>query len=265
MALFEDGPKIRDQTNQDIEILRTVFGESAEPGDYILMLRMEPPTLAEATFFQEKVNLVPPPLIPPVPTKYPTFTPIPSPTSTPDTTIAQTAQVNHVTETVTASAPTATYQAFLHDCAMNAWEGDFLATQTSYQEQTQKEKNHFIEKIKPLSDEPISSTAVWNGLELATWILENECSYYERCILLIFSDMDETYVDPGDNTIYLPLQDGNNKKVDVLIAMRDCQFLYSDACGKWKGFWEGFFSSRSTAASFVNENVAEAIRAVIKR
>lgn len=265
LVLFEDTPEYREQNNQDVEMLRDIFNENSKPGDYILMMRMEPATLSSATFFQEKIALVPPPFLPPLPTMYPTFTPIPPPTSTPDTTLGQTALANHVTETVTASFPTAVYQSFLHQCAMNEWEFQFMATQTSHDEEVEKAVKDSINKIQNISVEPISSTAVWNGLSHVTLVLENECKNYQRCIVLIFSDMDEVYSDPRDTLIYLPLQDGNQGKVEMLISMRNCQFLFSGSCNKWKLFWEEFFSSRSTPASFINSNVEEAIESILKR
>lgn len=265
LVLFEDTPGFHEQNNHDIDMLREVFSESAEPGDYILMMRMEPATLSSATFFQEKIALVPPPSLPPLPTMYPTFTPIPPPTSTPDTTLGQTALANQVTRTVTASFPTAEYQSFLHQCAMNAWEVQFMSTQTSHDEEVEKVVNDSIDKIQDISVEPISSTAVWNGLSHISLVLENECQNYQRCVVLIFSDMDEVYSDPRDTPIYLPLQGENQQKVEILISMRNCQFLFSGACNKWKTFWEEFFYSRSTPASFINANVEEVIESILKR
>lgn len=265
LALFEDTPESRAQTNQDIEMLKDVFSEHSEPGDYILMMRMEPTTLSSATFFQEKITLVPPPPLPPLPTMYPTFTPIPPPTSTPDTTLGQTALANHVTQTVTASFPTASYQAFLHQCAMNAWEFQFMATQTSHDEAVEKAVKDSTGKIQNISATPISSTAVWNGLSHVTLVLENECDKYQRCIVLIFSDMDEVFYSPRETAIYLPLQNGHQEKVEILVSMRNCQFLFSGACNKWKSFWEDFFFSRSTPVFFVNSNVKETIESMLKR
>lgn len=263
IVLFEDA--FQSQNNQDIEMLKGVFREYTEPGDYILMMKMEPLSLSSATFFQEKVGSVPPPPLPPLPTKYPTFTPIPSPSSTPDTTIAQTSQANHMTETVTAVAPTVTYQAFEHLCAMNLWQGEYHEIEQNYLEEKQDKREEFAEKITPLDGDPISRTAVWNGLEMATLVLENECKYYNRCILIIFSDMDEVNSEPGDSKIYLPLSDNNNTKLDLLVVMRNCPFLYAGPCNYWKNFWENFFTSRSTLGVFVNSNAEESIEAIMKR
>ncbi len=263
LVLFEDA--YQPQNNQDVEMLRNLFREHAEPGDYVLMMKMEPLTLEAATFFQGKLDLISPPPIPPVPTKYPTFTPIPPPATTPDTTIAQTAQVNHITETVTASAPTATYQAFEHQCAMKIWKGEFLEIETNYQDEKQRIKDGFADTLTPFSGDPISRTAVWHGLEMATLVLKNECSNYQRCILLIFSDMDEVNLKPTTSTIYLPLPDGNNDKLEILVTMRNCLFMFTGSCGKWKNFWENFFSSQSISAEFVNGNSEEAIESILKR
>lgn len=263
IALFEDA--FRSQNNDDIGLLKEVFGEYAEPDDYILMLKMEPITLSGATFFQEKVGSLTPPPLPPLPTAHPTFTPIPSPSTTPDTTIAQTSQAVHITETVTAAAPTATYQAFEHICAMNAWQSDYRDVEDDYLEEKNNKRSDFAEKIIPLEDEPISRTAVWNGLALATLVLENECPNYQRCILIVFSDMDEVSLDQGASNIYLPLSDGNNSKLDILVVMRNCPFLFTGSCNRWKVFWEDYFSTKNASTEFINGNIEEAIEAMIKR
>ncbi|GEM_PF-6010373 len=263
IALFEDA--YQQENNEDIEMLKRTLQEKSEPGDYFLMLRMEPLTLSSAVFFQDYVDLLSPPSIPPTPTKYPTFTPIPTPASTSQTTVGQTAEANHIIQTMIASALTATHQSGLHDCAMQVWETQYSATQTSYENDKRTQVKELLTEIPNFSGEPISKTAVWNGLQHATLVMTYECSKYVRCILLIFSDMQEVNPEPGPSTVYLPLDGDSSDKIDILVIMRDCPFLFNGECGRWKNFWGSFFDSRSTKANFINGNSEQVIKSMLER
>lgn len=264
IALFEDNPEHREYTLKDIELLKGVLEEYAEPGDYINMLRMEPLTLESATFVSEKVGALAITPYPPLPTSYPTSTPYPPLSTTPSTTIGQTAVARDITATAQVVYATATHAGFLHNCALKQWDNDYSKIKSDHETAIRTKRLEFTQRVsndvtEGLQENPISRTSIWYGLAYASTILENECKKYDRCFLFVFSDMVEIYKTPPTDLII------NLKSAEVLITMRNCTFLFSADCGVWTDFWKQYLTDKTKTIDIINENASEVIEALLRR
>ena len=264
VALFQDNPENREQTIHDVELLNKVLEKQVEPGDYIIMLRMEPQILDDATFVMQKVGSVNSTPFPSIPTPPITSTPYPTSVTTPSTTIGKTAEAIDVTATAGAVYATATYEGFLYNCTLQQWQDEYSDIQQGHETELRDKRVDFTQRVisdieQGLQEEPVSGTFIWNGFILASKILENECGNYDGCFLLVFSDMVETYREPpGDSNI-------NLANAEVLITMRNCPFLYADQCGEWKIFWEQYLNGKTISTTITNEDPSELVEAFLRR
>lgn len=239
-----------------------------QPGDRLFMLDMNAKDFDSAVVAMVQVKNVSVPLAPPAPTIYPTITATLPSFSTPQSVLAQQAATQSANATVVSIGVESTKSAFIHNCSYQSWNDQYLAISQEWEKEKDKSVQDFIEELEQeqskieIGNEELGNQ-VWEGLSHASLIMENECDKFDRCILIVFSDMYESRsVKPEKLNI-------NLQNVEILNVMLNCPFLYSGECGKWIEAWKKYlFSNDINARSvdFINgENLAEILSAILRR
>lgn len=250
-----------DRTNAALE-------SGMQPGDRLFMLDMNAKDFDSAVVAMVQVKNVSVPLAPPAPTIYPTITATLPSFSTPQSVLAQQAATQSANATVVSIGVESTKSAFIHNCSYQSWNDQYLAISQEWEKEKDKSVQDFIEELEQeqskieIGNEELGNQ-VWEGLSHASLIMENECDKFDRCILIVFSDMYESRsVKPEKLNI-------NLQNVEILNVMLNCPFLYSGECGKWIEAWKKYlFSNDINARSvdFINgENLAEILSAILRR
>jgi len=216
-------------------------------------------------------------LVPPSPTPMPTFTPAPSPTLPQNWTLFRATEVaRRATQTATAVAPTATSIAVANECAISAWNKLYLdsahkaeATQSAFATQianmADTEVESGISSRVAQVPTPYTNDTVFDGLEQASIVLNNERNNFDRFVVLIFDTMQDWRVDFDTGKVHdLSFADQIDlQEAEVLMIMPDCLEVYDPPyCKTRSDVWEHLLIKdfgAATAVAFPNKQVFEKI------
>ncbi len=262
VALFENNPLYEPYTSQALDAMNSALQKTVQPGDKFFMVDMNAKNSESAVVVIANVEFVSAPVALPTPTLYPTPTATLPSISTPQAGIAQLAATQSAKATAISVNSTATSSAFLFDCSFQAWQEQYSAISKQWEKQKDEVVQSFTKDVAQQQSEikvgvGDPNNQVWEGLSHASLIMKNECHKYDRCILIIFSDMNENRsIKPENLSVDL-------RNVEVLGVMLNCKLLYSSECGKWIETWKEYLFSNDISAKsvdFINgENLDRAL------
>jgi hypothetical protein len=267
IILFDNSQVYESYTKEAFDTLNNVLVDAAQPGDKLFMVDMNSVSFDESVVVYSSIGDITAPLAPPTPTLFPTPTSTLPPYSTPVSSIAQTAENQYAQRTAVSVNSTATQLSFIYNCANQAWQEEFLSISQEWESQKEEAVTEFISDITEQQSNIISinndkDSQVWEGLSYASLIMKSECRKFDRCILIIFSDMNESRSIKPD---YL---DVDLKNVEVIGAMLNCKFLFSPDCAKWIDAWSDYMFSNEInvkSVDFINgENLEQILFQILK-
>ncbi len=246
-------------SKDSFDTLYRVLPIIAEPGDRLVIFRLGPPRFDDALVFIGKVGDVSHPSIPSTLTPWPTVTSTALPTTpTPREPIYQTATAAVASKTQSVIDVTATAVTILNMCGEQVWGSDFAAIATQWEVTRQAAKNVFgtqTSKINSSNDVNGIQNQVYEGLDQATRAFKAECNnkIYRRCMLLIFSDLEEWRPSPPQFDVPIDL-----KGVDVISVLLNCPVLFSPDCSAIQNNWSKIFKSfGANSSTFINGEEVE--------
>jgi hypothetical protein len=262
VVLFENNSLYKPYLLQAFDNMNDALRGAVQPGDKVFMIDMNAQDFDSAIVVNANVEMVIAPLAPPKPTNYPTPTATLPPIFTPQARIAQIAATQSANATAISVNLTATSSAFLFNCSSQVWQEQYLAISKQWEKQKDEVVQSFTKVIVQQQSEiklgvGAPNNQVWEGLSNASLIMKNECYKYDRCILIVFSDMKENRsVKPENLNVDL-------RNVEVFGVMLNCKLLYSPECGKWIETWKEYLFSNDISAKSVDFINAENLRGVL--
>ncbi|GEM_PF-3653031 len=248
------------ETSRAFQILSEVIPSIAKPEDRLVTFYLGPRVYDDAFISDEligSVGLVRP-SIPSTPTPYPTITSTSTPaTPTPDDRIVQISTERAAEATQTHVIATTTQNAFLDQCAKLIWATSYALVATQWA-QTQESAIETLRAEMQVTKTPGVSgeyfqNEVYDGFSHATRkFSEYGCikqsgtdqtatpvnAPYSRCVLLVFSNMDE-WRTPEFIRESMPILNSriNLNGIEVFISMLNCNDMSENYCLTQKNFW----------------------------
>ena len=229
------------------QIITDVLPSIVEPGDSIAIFEMGTRDFGKAAILYDKAgaNLAQPE-IPPTPTPHETFTPFPTFTESPYT-VENRKIHNAGTATAESANATATQYAFQDLCSQASWVSSYGETATAWASTKAASDSSFTTQIKEELNSykdggnqratPVPHM-IFESLSHATLTFQSECSHYWRCILVMFSNLDDWRMQsPPD---YLKIDLSN---VEVYGALLNCNTLFQPDCAAIQKIWGPYFRS----------------------
>lgn len=251
IALFENNALYQSYLPQAFDAMDTALKMTAQPGDKFFMLDMNAQGFDASIVAKGQVETVSAPLAPPSPTVFPTNTPPLPAMSTPQGALAQQVATQSANATSVSVRMETTKSAFEYQCANQSWSNQYLVISREWEKQKDESVGKFIEDLKMKQSEIEignggTRNQVWEGLSYASLIMKNECDNFDRCVLIVFSDMQESRsVKPEELNVDL-------RNVEVLGVMLNCKLIYSPECGNWVETWKGYLFSNDINAKSVD-------------
>lgn len=261
VVLLDLDKDYKDYTSQALQIINSVIPEAIDPGDRLVLFRTGMRTFEDSIVLSERTEAYFPPSIPSTPTLIYIATPMPNLVGTTMPGIYGIATENVIHAQQTAAVATATESDFINDCAMDYWSMQFQSQATTWAPTRAAVVNEFSYSIhrdidefedKLVSAEAGTQNAIFEGLSFATVVFQNECSNYDSCILITFSDMNDWRpVAPKNLQIDLTA-------VDVVSVMLNCQVIYQPSCTKIQDIWtQNFNLFHVRSVSYLNDENIE--------
>ncbi len=235
-------------TSNVLEFVRSVFQKAAQPGDRYAIFRLGCRDYSCARVMNENSSPLESPLIAATPSPQTTLTPVSTPTYQGQTIFEKSEIGRSQTATVTAQYATATEMAFQDDCARldwiqnyateyAAWESTKAAAQATFLTQIASNLDAYQNNLTSTAT-PYAPNALYEGLRDVTVIFQNECGKYQRCILLIFDDLEEWRIGPEGKPAKPPNFYINLSNVDIVTVVLKCVDVYQPDCTTKKKIWE---------------------------
>jgi hypothetical protein len=244
--LVQEHPRVSSEIDGVYEIITEDTKNFLNPGDRLIMLSMESSTLDAAIFFDETVPYMERPLIEPTPTYYPTITPLPTLEAKPTAGAAIAAERVRQERHSEAEETWNEKSAFEFECSMKSWRLRNQEIWKKYDSDKKKTISDFEDDISDVVEKhienrkPESRAQIFEAISLSSTIFYSECSYYDKCNLIIFSDMKDSR---SESPFRIDLTN-----VDVTVLLSGCRFI-SATCEDNIAFWKNEFSSYSVNSS----------------
>jgi hypothetical protein len=277
------------ETFNSFQILNQVVPSIAQPEDRLIMFYLGPRVYDDALISDEIVGSLElvKPSIPFTPTSFPTGIATVTPATTPDDKIVQIATERSADATQTSVIATTTQNAFLDQCAKVVWATSYAAVATQWAVTKAAAINAFTIKIQvtktPGESGESHQNEVYEGFSHATRkFIEHGCikqaetdqnatlvnSPYSRCILLVFSNMDEwrppTFVKEKMPALHLSI---DLNAIEVAVVMLNCNDLSENYCLGQKEFWTEELKDYGAASVdfFSKKDIEYHLRAFLER
>lgn len=164
--------------------------------------------------------------------------------------------------TSTQQAATSTEMAFNYNCYLETYDSNYQVTATQWNvtkqsnstmisDHVQTAVKSFESNINPI-ETPYSKDVVYEGLSHITIDFENECSKYNRCILIIIDDLQDWR--NADFHVQTPNLIINLSQAEIISVMPNCKDIIQPSCTKLQHFWTGIFTKSFGARSVVYTN-----------
>ncbi len=262
---YENGDTSPDPVAFSYQVLQQVLS----PGDHYAFFRLGCRDYACSRLVNEALPSVAAPHIPATPSPQPTSTPPSTPTYTGQTLFERTQIARNYSLTLTPHVATATEMAFHDDCAMMDWVERYSAestqwapTQASAQAAMHTQLAADLSSYQARQDElstPYAANAVLEGLRDASVVLTNECGRYQRCILVIFDDLQDWRLDTDHLPLTPPDFPIDLAGAEVLSVMLRCGDIYQPDCRRVQQAWtDQFLDYGATHVDYRNGVALEA-------
>lgn len=235
---YADGSKTMDILEFLDHLLPNILG----PGDQVSLFSLGFRSYNAARLDRYISKISDSPHIVSTPSYPETLTPIPLPTKSNVGLEEYQGKIEHETA-VAAQYATATQIVFEYQCALQDYQNIYQATATQWSATKEVEANAISTQIQALraatpqaKETPFAYNNVYEGLAHVTVDFGNLCGSYERCILLIFDDLNDWRNSSSRNDIpsYLKI---NLKKVEVLAILPQCGDIFEPTCKATQDLW----------------------------
>lgn len=239
-----------------IDLISNILPRVLDAGDKVVIIQMGTGSYANAVLFERTVQTTISPLIYLPPTQYPTQLPTTPARVTPGNEMELVAATMTARAQIAAIKATATEAQFTYNCAFTQYK-DYHAQATQFATQLEEAKKEFISDLTQNTSGSNSNVTpvpnqVFESLDVAELVLDNDCSKFSQCKLVIFSDLEEWRTETPD---YLSISLGNT---DVLSVMLNCEDLYQSTCQTTQVIWTDIFASLGVnAVTFTGSRNAE--------
>lgn len=242
VILVKEHPDYKEFAYQAFDILNRVLPQILEPSDRVIMLSMEQPNRETALFFDGQVDFVekPPVLNPPV--APPTIGSLPPPLEEPQGGYNEAVATQNTIRYIEGTKVSATKASFEYECEIEQWNQgnneEWQKWNTKKQAAISKFMKEFSSKIEDNKAQGFhtSTSQVFEAVEIASTILNSECSKYVGCKFVIFSDFyDYRNFQPVQTEITLP------DSIEIAPMLLDCKF--TSECQDEITFWGETFKS----------------------
>lgn len=240
VIVLDTSGKYSDYSTPSVDLISNMLPTVLNAGDKVVIIQMGTGSYANAVLFERIVQPTTNPMIYLPPTQYPTLTPTVHVRITPAG-----GELQMAAATVTAHAQfvaakaTATEMQFMYNCALAQYK-DYRIQATQYATQLERAKKDFISdlalNISTSNVTPIPNQ-VFESLDVAELVLDNDCSKFSQCKLVIFSDLEEWRTETPN---YLSI---SLKKADVLSVMLNCENTFQSTCQTTQITWANIFTS----------------------
>ncbi len=253
VVLIKEIPNYQQFSYEALDILRETLPQVMEPGDRLIVLSMEQFTISDARILDIAIDNVEKPLTVDLLTPPQPIGPLPSPTTQPSGNLMQSIATQDAVKYIQQTAVAATQYAFNYDCVKQTLAVEENEQQANWRKRKEAAIKKFLNKV----DEKINENKItgftesrnipYKALDLASDVLDSECSKYKRCSLLIFSDMDFPYprpdVDEDGKSIEIYLA-----HIDVGLMLLDCD--YKSQCQDTLDTWNENFAYYGANAGY---------------
>jgi len=247
IILVKEDPSYRDYSYQAFDLLTDILPEVIEPGDRVIMLSTEHFTIENSVFLDAEVSFIEKPAISNSPTPPPTIGVLPSPTVTPEGDYMRAVATQNAIRYIQNTQTYATQAAFEYACAKEFWNRDNQELWEQWEAARQLAIASFMESFESgINNNKINGFTSTGGqmfeaLHIASLILNSECPKYNRCDLVIFSDLyDFRDYRPQDIDIQL-------SNLDIAVMLPNCEYL--PQCQQKITFWTDNFTTYGAHSS----------------
>lgn len=246
------------------EDLQTFFKNNAASGDKVVLALLSDDLvetgLNDSVFFDDSVEVIAT-QIPPTPISTPTELTQPTPlptrrTQLGATTVAQTQAVDNHNFQITQTAISNSY-----NCDYTQVQTEYVvAVSTSDANQITRNDNFATEISTSFSNlvaKPEEETKTIEGLRMAGDYMKDNCtSEFERCLLLIFSNLPDFREEWQSASIDIKV---NLESIDVIPVLYDCRYIDGNCEKKIKKWTEHleYFHAKSVTFLLNNQDVLE--------
>ena len=242
-------------TSNVLDFIREVFQNIVQPGDHYAAFRLGCRDYSCARVINNNSPTLEAPLIAATPSPQSTLTPASTPTfaRTEPSLFEKTQSARDYGATLTVQAATATEMAFEDDCAQIDWEESYAAQNAAWEATKAAAGAEFLAQIESdlntyQSDvddvpTPYDPHVLFEGLRDATIILQNECSKYDKCVLIIFDDLEEWRMDADGYPDKPENMEIDFTNTEIITVMLRCADIYQPDCRDVQNIWTPEFDS----------------------
>lgn len=241
-----------DELSVFFNLISNVIQNIIVPGDHYAILRLGCHSYECARALNDDTATLAAPLIADTPSPQPTLNQLGTPTYLGQTLFEKTKIAREYDEAIGTQFATETQIAFDDYCANSIWIEKYATIQAEWKETQSVAKSISLTQIaEDVESHQINAdysnlyapNMVFEGLGHATIILENECKKYDRCILIIFDNLDDWRIDSKGRPQKPVGININLNNVEVLTIMIDCDDIYCPVCKNTQKNWTPAFIS----------------------
>lgn len=243
-------------TSDILSFVGKILPEILGPGDQYSMFSLGFQNYESAKLDRYNSKIVNAPEIVATPIPPEILTPIPTPTLSDAVLENQVGKNKHDSE-VEAQNATATQSAFDYYCELSVYETTYKVTATAWDVTKQAEANEIATQIVKAQEEreekirtietPFAGENVYEGLSHVTIDFENQCKDYNRCVLIIFDNLEDWRIKTPD---YLQV---NLEGVEIVSVLPQCQDIIQPSCKEVQDLWTPqFLSSHAKSVQYYN-------------
>lgn len=233
-------------TSDVLGFIGKILPEILGPGDQYSMfsLGFQNYESAKLDRYNSKIDSAPEIVATPIPPEI--LTPIPTPTLS-DAVLENQVGKNKLEATVIAQNATATQNAFNYYCELAIYESTYKVTATAWGVTKQAEANEIATQIVKAREEreekiltietPFAGENVYEGLSHVTVDFENQCKDYNRCVLIVFDNLEDWRIETPD---YLHV---NFDGVEIVSVLPQCEDIIQPSCKEIQNLWTPQFLS----------------------
>lgn len=239
-------------STRSIDLISNVLPRVLDTGDRVVVIEMGAGNFTKAVLFDRAIQTQNDTLVylPPLQNSTPTM-----PASvTPGSGIQMVAATMTAQAQVTAIAAISTQSQFAYTCALTQYK-NYRTQATQFAAQLEDTKKEFMVELSQKANNSGTTSIpnqVFESLDIAELVLDDECSRFSQCKLIIFSDLEEWRTTAPD---YLTI---SLEKADVLSVMLNCEEIFQPTCQKAQTTWIDIFKSLNVKTlSFTGSKKAE--------
>jgi hypothetical protein len=260
VILVKEHPDYREYAYQAFDILLRVLPQVIEPSDRVVMLSMEQSNIDSAIFFDDEVEFVERPPVSEPPIAPPTVGSLPPPSAKPQGRYMESVATQDAIRYIEGTKVSATKAYFEYECGKVNWnrgnEEEWQKWNANKEAAILKFMNEFSARIEENKAQGFhtSISQVFEALQIASLILNTECSKYAVCDFVIFSDFyDYRNFQPLQTDIIFP-------NIEIAPMLLDCAFVYQcqDKITFWSETFKTFGASDSSQFA-INREVEKAL------